>query len=175
MAEINFDIDVNEILGTVLRNHEGRNDLASIIQNGTDIDLEVTWQVIHGNVENFEGSTSLEHVDESFDEVKPAFYAVGVDSANVGSQIFLYITSGSDLTWGFLATARPSWENRTRGAFFGWRKEQQDVLNYLNSNESSTDHMANNGPWTLSGGGVNATTTISATSPAECRIQFIKP
>jgi hypothetical protein len=168
---VDFNIDLNEYVRTIFQGVEDRNDLLALIQNGSKYQLTISWEIQHGNLERTEGSALLDPPDFSVEEPKANVFALGVDAAGRGSNIMLYITSG-ERVWGFLLVTPPNRVNYVKGGYWGWPKAKQDVLNYLNDDNIGR-HTSNDGPWRSVNDGVEFTTWITGTSPAQAPIQFV--
>lgn len=165
---VNFNIDVNDLIHTLLAGQDKRNDIAVIVENGTTQELSVQWQVLHGNQAQMQNSTTIAPVDNG----NGFFFALGIEAAGGGSQVFMYITTPTE-NWGFLAAALPLEENYTKGQAFSLDTSKETALSEIQKS-NVTKNLSDNGPWTLSPNGTNLGVQVimSNTSPAECYLQF---
>lgn len=166
---VNFEIDGAAILAIVLAGHEGHNDMGVIIQNGTDRTLSIDWQVLAGSIDQIKGDLTVPPVADTAN-AEASLFALGVAAQGRGSEIFLYIQSvATNETWGFIASAEPTKLNYTKGLYFNTPITKEACQKAVDDIKSNTSE---GGPWTLSGGGVEVTTTITGTSPVETLLQF---
>lgn len=172
-TDVSFDVDVNDVFKAVFGAVDSRNDLLAIIQNGTPLTLDITWNVVNGNFQSIVGPTSLPGPTDT--PPTATVTALGVDAAGAGSDINLIITSGQD-RWQIIVVCPPNQENYFQ-YLFSDGSLPSSVGGVLQSVVPGPPNYANNGQVTFSGTSSAPNTEVSVsltnTSPATCQIQFI--
>lgn len=142
---VNFNVDVNQILGAVFNHAEQRNDLGVIIQNGLPMQLETQFKVISGSFALENGSPSLAAVTTP--NASASCYAFGVDAKGAGSEVKIYVKSKTGPgTWGFYFFARPNRENQWTAVGLESAATPSDIYTRL---DNMRRFGANEGPQTF--------------------------
>lgn len=183
---LTFNVDVNSLLSQLYSAVDNRNDLVTFIENGSGLMLNVTETVPHGNLASVNGANPIAAVaapPPGTATMTPNTYSIGVEAKGDGSEIDLYITSGSYM-WGIILRTVPNGENYFQYAYSSGTIQlgsltlpvTQSVL--LTTAQDSTQYGANQGTQTFSSSdgmtapGTQVSITMTNVSPATAQIEF---
>ena len=188
-TELSFSVDVNSIVAAFGSAVEARNDLIAIIENGTSLTLSVADSVTHGNLGSASGTNPVGPADPpaaGSNTITPVTYAVSVDAAGDGSQLNLYITSGS-YVWAIIIRTVPNGQNYFQYSYSPTPVTMPFPLSgsvpvtqttALAAAGNGTQYLANNGTQNfdpsdeMSAPGTQVSITLTNVSPATAQIQF---
>lgn len=176
MAEgsIVFTLDLTEIVGAVLSDIEARNDLAIVVQNGTNWGpMTVNFQVEHGNYSSSNGSNILPSVSPPAEgTVNASMYGLGFEAAGLGCYVKLFVGLPS-CSWGLILVTAPNKTNKFYILSWAWPKAQQDVFNSLpNDTDGVSTISANDGVYTdTSIAGIVLTVSLTTENAAAATAQ----
>ena len=174
---VNFNVDLTSIMQAVLNHAEERNDLAVIIQNGTQLPVAANHHVTKGNIASYRNNNNLTPAKDNGDgTATPSLYAYGIDAAGNGSETKLYV-GNANWSYGFYFRTPPNRENRFAVLSWGWPKGAQDVINSLDPDalEKSGKLRGANSGWVTDRGvdgvdvAVSMTTAGGSVATAEIR------
>lgn len=188
-TELSLTVDVNQILSAFGGAIEARNDLVGIVANGTTLTLNVSDTVSHGNLGNATGTNPVTGVAApaagATTIADPTIYAVSVDAVGEGSELDLYITSGSYM-WAIVLRSPSNAENYfqytllTSPVTLPWplsRTVPVTQTSALAAAAGGQQYFANGGTQTFTGTasapGTEVTIIMTNVSPATAQIQFI--
>ncbi len=164
MADISFSTDLTSIVESVLNNHEGRNDLAIVIQNGLTWQLTVDFNVVPhcGNYANQQGEPIMPAVTipSGGGTVDASMYSIGFDATGNGCYVLVSVVAPS-CAWAFGFATRPNATNQFQVMAWDWLPAQQDAYEIV---KKSTQISANSGIYTDSTTIPGVTLTVSMTT-----------
>jgi hypothetical protein len=169
---IDLHVDVDAIVKTVLGGANHRNDLVAILENGVQMTLNTEFAVHHGNLANTDGSNSVPPPGPT--QTVPYTFAVGVEAAGAGSNLYMHIESGEN-TWGVIIGCPPNKQNYFK---YNYSPSRVDKTRMYNATDSTRKYYANNGTQPFYApdttvAGTRVDITLTNVSPATAQIQFL--
>lgn len=169
-TSVNFNVDVNKLISDIFK-RSTRNDLLVITQNGMLSGAEVHFGIDpggHGDLAQVKGSEDISAVNTSQASVTAQYCAVGIHAVGAGSNALFRIPVGR-FVLNLIAATPVNKENYIK----------YSVTEELHSHESMRarvekcdKHFANHGTVEIKMGDKVAWVTMTAVSPATCRIEL---
>ncbi len=160
-ANANVDFNIADLANTIASlTDNDRNDLAVVIENGTEFEFDINFRVDHGNYHSSHGSSILSALKfEDGTAPKVTNYEIGFVAAGAGCNATLTLTTGNRQY--FIMAATPV------------NKENYFKFSQANDLDDKDKNYSGDGFKTFRDGNLQFELSITGSSPAVCTV-YIK-
>lgn len=159
-ANANVDFNIADLIDVISGlGVPDRNDLAVVIENGTEFEFDINFQVNHGNYHSSHGSNILGGLPfQEGDKPQATNYEIGFNAAGAGCNVVLTLTNKTSGSAYYIMAATPV----NKENYFKW-STSSDV-------DSQNKNYSSNGFQDFDDGNLQFEISISGSSPAQCTV-----
>ena len=169
-TNVNFNIDVQKLAKSLL-GRSARNDLAVVVENGTLRNAKVHWSIDpggHGEIAELKGNPDISPIDDTRPSVTANFCGLGIHAVGAGSNVLIQIPI-ADRVVDIICATPVNKENYSKHRVVHSLHTPEATRVQLEKREKN---YANEGDVEIAFGAVSIWVSMTATSPAMCKIQL---